>query len=334
MADPEVCDRPEHGQSRNWTEAERDTAWRWFRRTVKLYVLNLPTDVERWKMISARLLELHIKAIRVLGVDMRVDGALKDAKSEGWVPPTFNFTLAQAIAYDKKQQMGSILGTVGCASAHFKAQAQVIADGSPLAVVLEDDSWPEWDFVERLWSLVTEELPCDWEVTALMSRCPYGRCFSKHLVRVQPDANEPEWGCRHGVNWGMHGILYRTAALERVQQHWKQTVFNESRPHCMDVDVALASISHRVKYYAVPSVQDPGFLRETNHPSARWNINVAGGTTVTTSTPHVAPGMPSCQLYGCIGYTPANGCQCNSLCGAHGNCCFDYATKCAAQPKV
>jgi len=153
--------------------------------------------------------------------------------------------------------------------------------GSPLAVVLEDDSWIEDDFVPRLWSLVKEEVPCDWEVVALNSRCGYGKCISRQLMRVQPDRNEPAWRCRHGVNWGMHGVLYRTSTLQRVQERWKQTVFNESRPHCLDVDVALASISDQVKFYAVPACLNPGFLREMNMASSRFGINQANAEDVS-----------------------------------------------------
>jgi len=107
-----------------------------------------------------------------------------------------------------------------------------------------------------------------------MSRCPYGKCVSDHLVRVQPDGNEPAWRCHQGVNWGMHGVLYRIETLKQVQRKWKAAVFNEETPHCMDVDVALASISDKVSYYAVPAVQKPGFLVEQNLGSSRWNINV------------------------------------------------------------
>jgi len=295
---PEVCDRPEFGEMRVFTKEEKLISREWFKNHVAVYVLNLPTDTERWDMISKRLAELEIWATRVPGVDMRVPGALWAAKHMGWVPRNFNFSQAQAFAYTKKHAMGSILGTLGCASAHFKVQTKVIADGSPLAIVFEDDSWPTEDFIPRLWSLVREELPCDWDVVALLTRCPYGKCVSKHLTRVQPDANEPDWRCRQGVNWGMHAILYRTDRLAKVQQIWKETVFNEARPHCMDVDVALASISDRVGFYAVPAVQDPGFVKETNHPSARWNINQGARTTSTRTTttfvkvPHMKPGEP------------------------------------------
>lgn len=281
LEDAHLCDNPDKGRKRNWTAQEREEARTWFRDNVAVYVLGLFSDTERWQMISQRLHELRIWATHVPGVDMRAEGAIEDAKAHGWVPQEFNFTRAQDLAYTREQEMGSILGTLGCASAHFKAQTKVIADGYSLAVVFEDDSWPEEDFVERLWSIVRNELPCDWEVTTLYSRCPYGRCVSDHLSRVQPDGNEPDFLCRHGVNWGMQAVLYRTEVLARVQKLWKQIVFNENRPHCMDVDVALASISDQVGYYAVPASQKPGLLKETDHPSLRWSINVQGAQMKT-----------------------------------------------------
>lgn len=284
LENPEVCDLPRLGGSRLWMLNVKERARVWFQTHVTVYVLNLPQDAERWTDISSRLGALGISATRIAGIDMRVDGAMAAAKENGWILQEFDFERAQANAYTWKQQMGSMLGTLGCASAHFKAQSKVIADGSPLAVVLEDDTWPEDDFVERVWSLVTEELPCDWEIAALYSRCPFGRCVSDHVARVQPDHNEPAWRCHWGVNWGMQGMVYRTDVLPEIQTLWKATVFDAERPHCMDIDVALASISDQVAYYAVPAVQDPGFLRETNHRSARWDINQAGATTVTTTT--------------------------------------------------
>merc|ERR1711870_76645 len=93
-------------------------------------------------------------------------------------------------------------------------------------------------------------------------------------------------GCHQGVNWGMHAMLYRTETLLELQRKWKQVVFDADRPRCLDVDVALASISDKVGFYAVPHVQDPGFVSETNHRSARWDINqeAASTTTLTTTT--------------------------------------------------
>lgn len=299
MDNPDLCDKPENGAIRNWTKEEWDTARRWFKDNVAVYVLSLiGLGDNRWRMISQRLEEMKIWATRVPGVDMRVPGALKEAKRQGFVPSSFNFTKAQTTAYEWKHDMGSILGTVGCASAHFKAQTKAIADGGPLAIIMEDDSWPTEDFVPRLWSLVREELPCDWEVTALLSRCGYGRCISPRLLRVMPDANEPAWRCRQGSNWGMHAVLYNVARLPKLQKLWQRAVFNEDHPHCMDVDVALASISDVASFYAVPAVQDPGFLKENNHRSARWDINQAARSTTPTTTttayivPTLKPGEP------------------------------------------
>lgn len=271
---PEVCDRPHFGMSKTWTQEEWSKSYAWGKQNVAVYVLNLPQDSKRWETISARLEVLNIKAHRVLGVDMRIPGSLWTAKHAGWVPNDFRFEHAQQVANEPRQQMGSILGTLGCASAHFKVQTKAIIDNSPIAVVLEDDSWLEDDFIPRLWNMVTTELPCDWEAVALMSRCPYGVCVSPHLVRVQPDGNEPAWRCRQGVNWGMHGVMYRIETLPSLQEKWKAAVFDEMRPHCMDVDVALASISDKVGFYAVPAVQKPGFLREMDEGSSRFDINM------------------------------------------------------------
>merc|ERR1719161_3189526 len=119
---PELCDRPENGRSRAWTAEENTTAREWFRNSVAVYVLSLPTSYDRWIMIKNRLDSLDIWATRVYGVDMRVPHALEKAKQDGFVPAAFNFTRAQAVGYEQKHAMGSMLGTLGCASAHFKVQ--------------------------------------------------------------------------------------------------------------------------------------------------------------------------------------------------------------------
>ena len=36
----------------------------------------------------------------------------------------------------------------------------------------------------------------------------------------------------------------------------------------------------------------------------------------------------SCAVYGCVGYTPENSCQCNDLCEQYDNCCDDYEDVC------
>merc|ERR1711908_152552 len=130
-----------------------------------------------------------------------------------------------------------ILGTMGCAAAHLRAQAHALRSESALAVVFEDDVSPSDDFIPRLWSLACEELPCDWAAVSLRSMCPFGDCMSMHLSRVRPDENELESTCRHGVNYGFQGVLYRVEHLSDLHSRLKKTVFGAPpRPHCLDID--------------------------------------------------------------------------------------------------
>jgi len=276
LRNPEVCDRSVHGGPRRWTRLDWTFAKQWFQNNVGLYVLSLRTSTERRNIIKRRLADLEIPFEFVDGIDMREKSALDVAKREGLIPKAFNISKAQAEAYMPRQNMGttgSIVGTIGCAAGHFRAQRRGHADGKELTVVLEDDVSPVDDFMPKLWQLVTQELPCDWQAVSLNSRCPFGACISPHLTRVQPDVNEPAWRCYHGVNYGFQGVLYRLQGLEELQQRWKRVVFNESRPHCLDVDVALASMSDSVGFYAVPFVQYPGFLTEVQMTSSRFSIN-------------------------------------------------------------
>lgn len=41
---------------------------------------------------------------------------------------------------------------------------------------------------------------------------------------------------------------------------------------------------------------------------------------------------PSCATYGCVGYTPANTCQCNPSCAKHNSCCDDVLSVCVSPP--
>mmetsp|Transcript_160439 Transcript_160439/g.514964 ORF Transcript_160439/g.514964 Transcript_160439/m.514964 type:complete len:768 (-) Transcript_160439:76-2379(-) len=312
LLSPDVCDRREFGTTRAWTSQELEMARDWFHTNVNIYVLNLKMNVVRWKIIDARLKELHLAAERVEGVDMREPGAFDDAKKEGLIPSNFDLTLAEDDAW--KVGLGGILGRVGCASAHFKAQATAMkaSPRKPLAVVFEDDVWPEKDFVTRLWSMVTSELPCDWEAVSLSSKCPYGKCISPHLSRVQPDGNEPADSCHGGVNYGFQGMLYRVDQLEGLQERWKPVVFNVSRPHCLDVDVALASISDQAAYYAVPFTQQPGFLSEILQKSSRETVDAADAVTASSNS-------PTCSAHpGCSGL---QGDCCPTASNTRLNCC-------------
>merc|ERR1719215_1627965 len=113
---------------------------------------------------------------------------------------------------------------MGCLAGHVRAQKHAFDHGQhrPLSVIFEYDVAPEFDFVPRLWALVTKELPCDWDVVSLSSRCAYGACISPHLSRVQPDVNEPANRCHHGVNIGFQGMLYRTSEIGKVQRILKK----------------------------------------------------------------------------------------------------------------
>jgi len=243
-------------------------------------------------MGRSTLSELDIPFEFVDGVDMRIAGALEAAVDEGLIPSSFNMTKAQAEAYRARENMGtsgSIMGTVGCASGHFRAQMRGVKHKPKyLTLIFEDDVSPEADVIPKLWRLVTAEMPCDWQAVSLYSRCPFGECVSPHLTRVQPDVNEPSWRCRHGVNYGFQGMLYRTSEIEDLQHLWKPVVFDDSRPHCLDVDVALASISDQVRFYAIPAAQNPGFLHEVSMGSSRVDINFQKMATEAPASPTAA----------------------------------------------
>jgi GR25 family glycosyltransferase involved in LPS biosynthesis len=274
VQNPGLCDRPSLGVARKWSDDQWASARKWFRKYVRVYVVNLQADAKRLTKITNRLRELSIDFTRVGGIDMSKADTMEQAVIAGWIPRDFNFSralvAARKVAVDGgRNLLPGIHRTMGSAAAHFRAQSRVIDDGAALGLILEDAAWVESDFVPRLWSVVSSELPCDWEVLSLSSRCGYGRCVSPHLSRVQPDGNEKDDTCRHGVNLGMLGTLYRARAVGPLQARWQRAVFDDSRADCFDVDVALASMSDSVAYYAVPSSQAPGFLHalEKGHSS-------------------------------------------------------------------
>jgi len=329
---PEVCDQTVLGGRVLWSWYDWGNARQWFQQQVSVYVLSLNTSIQRRATIEKRLGELQIPFEFVDGVDMRLPGALSAAQAEGLIPEGFNFTLAQEEAYRERQNMGtagSIAGTVGCASGHFRAQHRgFLKNPKWITLILEDDVAPEDDFIPRLWHLVTQEVPCDWQAVSLNSRCPFGFCISPHLTRVQPDVNEPQWRCRHGVNYGFQGMLYRTNEIENLQRIWKPLVFNELQPHCLDVDVALASISDQVQFYAVPASQNPGFLHEVSEGSSRVNINFEKMDTTSTSTLLVsvtdAPVLSTSSVF-----------FCGRMHDSNGVCSVDHRSKgwCSHSPK-
>mmetsp|Transcript_127358 Transcript_127358/g.254418 ORF Transcript_127358/g.254418 Transcript_127358/m.254418 type:complete len:657 (-) Transcript_127358:55-2025(-) len=298
IRNPQVCDQQVFGSTTKWTESNWDQARRWFAQHVNVFVLSLPASIERRNEMRASLGALRIPFQFVDGVDMRHPNSFEAAKNEGLIPAPFDATRAQAEAYNPRNGMGtagSIMGTLGCASGHFRAQARGVEKGKAITVVFEDDVSPEADFIPKLWHLVTQDLPCDWQAVSLYSRCPFGICVSPHLTRVQPDVNEPAWRCRHGVNYGFQGMAYRTTEITALQRLWKPVVFDEKRPHCLDVDVALASISDRVRFYAVPASQSPGLLKEISMGSSRVDINFQKQTPVNMQAPAPVATVPAKQ---------------------------------------
>jgi len=289
LKNPHICDKSIFGGTRAWTESDWRIAKQWFQNHVSVKVLSLETSVVRRATMRSTLSDLDIEFEFVDGVDMRIDGALEAAVDEGLIPSSFNVTKAQTEAYKARENMGtsgSIMGTVGCASGHFRAQMRGVKHKPMyLTLIFEDDVSPEADFIPKLWRMVTAEMPCDWQAVSLYSRCPFGECVSPHLTRVQPDVNEPIWRCRHGVNYGFQGMLYRTSEIEDLQRVWKPVVFDDARPHCLDVDVALASISDQVRFYAIPSAQNPGFLHEVSMGSSRVDINFQKMATKAPAVP-------------------------------------------------
>lgn len=294
LQNPGLCDRPDLGMLNDTRAEEVEAAKTWLNENVGVYVLNLLKDTGRWASISMRLAQLGVEFQRIPGVDLSGAGAIDTSKRAGLVPWNFNFTLAQLNADSKSEGMGGILGTVGCAAAHLNAMKTVILEQDhppnghrkPLALILEDDVMVMNDFAVKLRRLLETEAPCDWDVISLRTRCPYGECVAPHLTRVFPDGNEPAERCRHGVNYGFFAMLYRLNTLDSLRSKLSRVVWDTNRPHCLDVDVALASISDEVAYYAVPHLQKPGFLFESGHDSVRWKLNQ--DRAIGTSTAPIA----------------------------------------------
>mmetsp|Transcript_59041 Transcript_59041/g.164968 ORF Transcript_59041/g.164968 Transcript_59041/m.164968 type:complete len:86 (-) Transcript_59041:12-269(-) len=63
-----------------------------------------------------------------------------------------------------------------------------------------------------------------------------------------------------GTNWGFFAMLYQTGSIGRIRRTLEEVVWNTSRPTCLVQDIALASLSDQIAYYAVPATQAPGFL--------------------------------------------------------------------------
>lgn len=274
------CERAYLGRPSAASASEIKAATEWLASHVSIYVINLPMDVERLKMVKTRLGIINIQFQRIEGVRLMTPNEWLAAKAEGLIPSDYNYSRAAEVASTSRHfqdYQGGMAGNAGCAAAHFRALHAAMHSEKPLALILEDDVLVQKDFAVKLRRLVEQEVPCDWDLVSLKSIAPYGTCISPHLSRVHPDGNEPAQRCRHGVNYGFFAMLHRVASIGKVVESLHKTVWDINRPLCSDIDVAMASISDRFAYYCVPSIQRPGLLRTIAYNSTREMHNKRSG---------------------------------------------------------
>lgn len=271
LLNPELCDVKKNGLSDGVSDdAAYTAAHDWVVENVQVFVLNLPQNVERMRMMRRRLESLQIPFERVDGLDLTKPGALDWAKDGGYIPESWDHDKAeeknrwqwtQSPTGHKGSQLLEIgLGTAGCTAAHLNAMSTAAKAGKPLALILEDDTWLNDDFIPKLYNLLHREAPCDWEVINLAIFMTYGECVTPHLARIHPDGNEPEEICRKVSNWSFGAMLYKVADLERLRGELESIVWDNDRPSCLIHDMAFASLANRIRYYGVPAVQYPGFV--------------------------------------------------------------------------
>eukprot|EP00928_Gymnodinium_smaydae_P032430 TRINITY_DN23489_c0_g1_i1.p1 TRINITY_DN23489_c0_g1~~TRINITY_DN23489_c0_g1_i1.p1 ORF type:complete len:600 (-),score=134.36 TRINITY_DN23489_c0_g1_i1:102-1901(-) len=286
MLNPTLCDMPQHGAPlQDISPQEAAEAHAWVKANLNIYIINLPFATDRWKVMEKRWADLGFTPNRIEGIVLNKPNSIAEAKKKGLIPDYWDFDMAkknvkdlmslsdkqgQKIFYDA---MG--IGTVGCAAAHLHAQRvaarRAEEERKPLALVMEDDVWVQDDFAVRLRRLLTQEAPCDWAAISLTSRCSYGFCVSPHLSRVEPDGNEPNARCHTGTNFGMYGTLYRASEIPKIQRELMPVMWNNTHSGCLPIDIAMAAISDRMAYYAVPSTQRPGFMYEMTADFAKSN---------------------------------------------------------------
>jgi hypothetical protein len=259
-----LCERRELGAAEPAHAEEAKAASEWLQDAVTVYVINAPERLAHWQAMVAQLEAFHLRFHRVWDVSVHGTADFQAAQRADLIPRSFSFnrTLLSASEPIHRNSKDLFQGALGHVAAHLAAlrQAQESTTSTPLAFVIQDDVVLASDFPVRLQRLLTGELPCEWDVVSLRSECPYGLCVSPHLLRVLPDANEPEGRCRKGTSLGQGAMLYNVATLGELRTKLESVVWNETRPSCIQVDVALASIADQVAYYAVPAVQHPGFL--------------------------------------------------------------------------
>ena len=217
LVNPDLCDRIDRGApAQDVTDREQQIAIAWIKENVAIYVVNLKWSTARWKAMQERMSTLGLTAERIEGIDLERPGALEQARKDGFVPSDKDFNIEKAWEVGRAMMKKSnpsfgqallddwiAIGTIGCAAAHIHAQAEAgkraTLAGKPMALVMEDDIWLSDDFVVKLSRLITGEAPCDWDVIALTSRCPYGTCVSPHRA-----TRELPWG---GTVWHVRDVV-------------------------------------------------------------------------------------------------------------------------------
>lgn len=260
----DLCEHASLGQAAPADNGEAEQAKAWLDANVAVYVLALrnsnadPNGGRANDSLTTQSIGFEL----VPGVNLSLEGSYRKATREGLVPPGFSPSRAQSAARSQYQGMSGIAGSMSYTASHLQAMARAASAGDerPLALIVEDDVVLADDFAVKLQRLLATEAPCDWVAISLQSACVYGECVAPHLTRVRPDGHDPEDRCHHGTSFGFYAVLYRKATLPPLRRRLARRVWDEDRPHCLDVDVALASIADEVAYYAVPRVQVPGFV--------------------------------------------------------------------------
>ncbi|CAE7036904.1 CAT1 [Symbiodinium sp. CCMP2592] len=244
------------GGLRSWTDEQQRSSLEWFHRNVQaaralfgsasdrvcweskdsteIYVLEMPGLVQQPEDVPKRCYDLNLEL------------DLQAAVMDGSLPSGFD------IKHFKDQ-----VGALSLAASHFHVQnlARRSAAPKPIVLVLEDGAALAEDFRHKVWSLIQEETPCDWNVLSLSSSCPTGRCTSPHLARIGSDLRLSSLErCREVTSRGFRGILYRTGTIADFQNRWMQVAFDFAHPDCLSLDASLGAISDEVAFYAVPAV--------------------------------------------------------------------------------
>eukprot|EP00451_Oxyrrhis_marina_P026216 CAMPEP_0204341736 /NCGR_PEP_ID=MMETSP0469-20131031/23579_1 /ASSEMBLY_ACC=CAM_ASM_000384 /TAXON_ID=2969 /ORGANISM="Oxyrrhis marina" /LENGTH=1401 /DNA_ID=CAMNT_0051326507 /DNA_START=248 /DNA_END=4453 /DNA_ORIENTATION=- len=139
---------------------------------------------------------------------------------------------------------------------HFKALRMGMKGKQDQVLVLEDTASLGHDFASRVAATV-QATPCSWQVLSLRSELPYGECMNSFVSRVSPNLNSNSLLCNFGTNFRSVAMLYRRKHIQHVIDAVWPRSWNVATPACQSFDVALASTSRNIQYFAVPGFHHP-----------------------------------------------------------------------------